>query len=92
MQIVKTERFDEELEYILDFIAKDNINQALIFFDELINKIESIIDFSKKHRQCSKVNDENVRELIFKKYVVVYKIYEDEILILGILNQNLWEM
>lgn len=33
MLIVKSQRFDEELEDIMDFIAQDNLYQALKFYD-----------------------------------------------------------
>ncbi|CUV66576.1 conserved hypothetical protein [Sulfurovum sp. enrichment culture clone C5] len=92
MQIVKSKRFNEELESILDFIAKDNLANALYFYDSLILKIENIINFPKKYKQCKISDDSSVREMVFKGYVVVYKIYNDKILIIGIFNQNLWEL
>ena len=39
MQILKTQRYLDELEEILDFIAQDSLNRALRFFDELNEKI-----------------------------------------------------
>jgi plasmid stabilization system protein ParE len=92
MQIVKSKRFDEELESILDFIAKDNLNNALEFYDELILKIENIVNFPKKYRQCKMTEEQNIREMVYKRYVVVYKIYSDKILIIGIFSQNLWKL
>jgi hypothetical protein len=45
-----------------------------------------------KNRKSTKINDDNIRELVFKTYVVPYKIEQNEIWILGIFNQNLWEL
>jgi len=92
MQIVKSRRFDDELEAILDFIAQDNLSQALTFYHELILKIESIVDFPKKYRRSKMSNDDDVREMVFKGYVVVYKIYNDKIIVIGIFSQNLWKL
>lgn len=92
MLIVKSQRFDEELEDIIDFIAQDNLYQALKFYDGLVEKIHDIPLFPKKHKKSSKSFDVNIRELVYKKYVIPYKIYDDKILILGIFNQNLWNM
>jgi len=90
MQINKSVRFNKELEEILDFIAKDNLNEALKFYDELIIKIDNIKTMPYMYRQSKKINDESVRDMIYKKYVIPYKIKSDEILILGIFNQNKW--
>jgi plasmid stabilization system protein ParE len=92
MQIVKSRRFDDELEAILDFIAHDNLSQALTFYHELILKIEGIVDFPKKYRRSKMSNDDDIREMVFTGYVVVYKIYNEKILVIGIFNQNLWKM
>lgn len=92
MQIVKSRRFDDELEAILDFIAQDNLSQALTFYHELILKIEGIVDFPKKYRRSKMSNDDDIREMVFAGYVVVYKIYNDKIIVIGIFSQNLWKM
>ena len=92
MLIVKTKRFDEELEAILDFIAQDSLERALVFYEKLIVAIDAIPLFPKKSRKSSKLNDANVREMVFDGYVIVYKIYENKILVLGIFSQNLWEL
>jgi hypothetical protein len=45
-----------------------------------------------KNRKSLKSKDDTVRELIFKSYVIPYKIEDNEIWILGIFNHNLWEL
>lgn len=92
MQIVKSNRFDKELEDILEFIAKDNLTEALKFHDELIFTIKNMTTFPYMYRQSLKSEDVNVRDLIFKKYVIPYKIKKDEMLILGIFAQNRWKI
>lgn len=93
MQIIKTIRFNEELEAIIDFIAADSPNRALKFYDELVSKLGSISDSPFKCRQARCSDDANVRELIFKKYTIPYHINKIEncIVILGIFNQNEWQ-
>ena len=49
-------------------------------------------DFPLMYRESKKSQDKTVRDMIFKKYVIPYKIEENEILILGIFNQNLWKI
>ena len=42
MIIEKSPRFKDEFEAIIDFIAKDSVNRALAFYDELLVKINQI--------------------------------------------------
>lgn len=92
MQIVKSDRFNNELETILDFIAQDSLNEALRFQDELTQAVQILKDFPYMYRKSKKSNNKNIRDMIYKKYVIPYKINENEILILGIFNQNLWKV
>ena len=90
--IETTPRFDDELLVILDFIALDSSDRALLFYDELIQKLNNIPHnpFIYRKREGA---DNNTRELIFKGYTIPIYIQKEEekILILGIFNQNLWE-
>ncbi|NOZ90093.1 MAG: type II toxin-antitoxin system RelE/ParE family toxin [Epsilonproteobacteria bacterium] len=87
-----TPRFDEELLAVLDFIAIDNPNRALQFYDDLIEKLNNIPNnpFIYRKREGA---DTNTRELIFKGYTIPIYIHQEKkkVFILGIFNQNLWE-
>jgi plasmid stabilization system protein ParE len=89
----KSDRFKDELEVIIDFIALDSVNRALIFYDEIIAKINKITDNPYLHRKRPSLNDDNVRELIYKGYTVPFEIdtKNNKIIILGVFNQNLWQ-
>lgn len=93
MILKKSIRFDEELEVIVDFIALDSVKRALYFYDELIDKVQNIPLNPYIHRKRKSINDEKIRELIFKGYVIPFYIDDrkDKIVILGIFNQNLWD-
>ena len=75
------------------FIAKDSVNRALKFYDEILVKINNIPLNPYIHRKRKSLNDENIRELIYKGYTVPFLIDEQssKIIILGIFNQNLWQ-
>ena len=94
MQILKTSRFLDELDVIVDFIAEDSLSQALIFLDKLENTIYSLSDIPYRCRQSSKSNDVNVRELVFQGYVVPYRVNKEKnrIEVIGIFSANEWEM
>jgi len=89
----KSDRFKDELEAVIDFIAQDSIYRALDFYDELIAKINNIPENPYIHRKRESLNDDHIRELIYKGYTVPFEIdpKNKKIIVLGIFNQNLWQ-
>jgi len=87
----KSDRFKNELEVIIDFIALDSVNRALLFYDEIISKINNIVENPYIYRKRPTLNNDSVRELIYKGYTVPFLIDKDKIIILGIFNQNCWQ-
>lgn len=88
--IILTERFKSELKNIIDFISDDSILRAVNFRDELLDKIYLLPNYPRIYRKSIKFNDENIRDFIFKGYVIPYLIDDDKIVILGIYKRNLW--
>ena len=93
MIIEKTVRFKDELEVIVNFIAEDSVGRALAFYDELLVKINQILENPYMYRKRLRLNDENIRELVFKGYTIPFEIDKEsnKIIVLGIFNQNLWQ-
>lgn len=89
--IILTNRFKKELGKILDFIKKDSKTRALKFRDDLLSKIDQIPNYPQIYRKSLTADDENVKDLIFKGFVVVFRIKNDDIYILGIYKRNLWK-
>ena len=84
-------KFERELKIIFDFIAKDSLNRAREFRNELIAKIERTAQTPFICRKSINFNDESIRDLIFKGYVIPYLIDDEVIYILGIYKANEWE-
>lgn len=91
MVIRRTARFNLELKAVFDFIAKDNPNRAREFRNELIVKIERTAQTPFICRKSINFNDENIRDLIFKSYVIPYLIDNEVIYMLGIYKANEWQ-
>ena len=74
------------------YIAKDSVANALQFYDDIILKIEKLYTNPYIYRKRVSINDENIRELIYKGYTVPYFIDElnNKIIVLGIFNRNIW--
>ena len=90
MKLRLSRQFSDELAEIVDFIALDNVQRAIKFYDALIAQIEKIPDNPYQCRQRASTNNPHIRELIFKHYVIVFEIKTDHINLLGIFNQNQW--
>lgn len=90
MVITTSPRFESEIQDIFDFIAQDSKEskeRAKKFRKEISAKINNLLVFPHIGRK----KDNNRRELIYKGYIVPYFINNDEILLLGIYKENLWE-
>ncbi|NLK67403.1 MAG: type II toxin-antitoxin system RelE/ParE family toxin [Campylobacteraceae bacterium] len=86
--IIQTERFKNELNDIIDFIARDSERRAIKFSNELFTRVSILDDFPYIGRQ---VDSKNKREFIYKGYVIPYIVKGDDILVLGIYKQNIWK-
>ena len=81
-------KFERELKIIFDFIAKDSLSRAREFRNELIAKIERTAQTPFICRKSINFNDESIRDLIFKSYVIPYLIDDEVIYVLGIYKAN----
>lgn len=83
MELERSEKFAENLENILIYIAKDSKPSAHKFVNELYETLSSIEPYLYKYRKSIYFDDETIRDCIFKGYVIPYKIFESKIVLLG---------
>lgn len=86
MRVNRSKRFNQELLVITKFIAISNPKNARSFYEEIRAFVETLIDNPRKGRPTENGN----RELIHKGYTIPYLIDGEDIVILGIFNQNEW--
>ena len=86
MKIVYRTKFVNEFNNIWDFISLDSRNRANKFKQEFKESIENILFMPHKYRKSIYFNNEDIRDLIFKGYVVPYKVDKEnnQIIIIGI--------
>lgn len=82
------DRFIKALSDIESFIALDSLERAEKFKNDIIDKISSLDFMPKRCRKSTLANDESIRDLIFKGYIIVFKIQNDTIKILYIYKEN----
>ena len=74
----------EDIESISSYISQDYPEQANEIIRGIIDKIEQLKRFPKLGHKFPDRDDENIREIIFKKYRIIYEIREDIIEVLVI--------
>ncbi len=88
MKIIKDPKFNEEFNTILRFIDLDSKPRAINFKNELISKVKDLPYMPYKYRKSHYFEDVNIRDYIFKGYVIPYKVDIDKntLFILGIVK------
>ena len=86
IRIVKTSYFKSRLQEILRFIALDSKNRAKQFKNSLYATITTIVGMPYKYRKSIYFDDENIRDLVYKGYTIIYEIDEihNRIVVMGI--------
>ena len=74
----------EKLSEIEEFIGTDNPERAETFINYLIERGESISQNPKIGRTVREILNPEIREIIVKKYRIVYRIKKDKIEILTV--------
>jgi plasmid stabilization system protein ParE len=72
------------LQEIEEYISIDNSEAAIEFVDELISLAETLFDNPEKGRVVPELLLENIRELLYKNYRIVYLIKKNSIEILTV--------
>jgi len=86
MKIIYQAKFINSFNQIWDYISLDSKTRANQFKKEVKKKIGELENMPFRFRQSIYFEDENIRDLIFKGYTIVYKIDKerDTIIIIGI--------
>jgi len=84
MKIRWTHEALEQLTAIEDYISKDSPERAARFVDQLIEHAESLSDHPRLGRTVPEIANPDIRELLFKKYRIVYRLKENRIEIVTI--------
>jgi addiction module RelE/StbE family toxin len=86
MKLVWTKEALHRLLEIEEYISRDNPVAAVDFVDKLISLAETIVDNPKKGRVVPELSLENIRELLFKNYRIVYLVKKRSIEVLTVFD------
>ena len=86
MKLIWTEPAVLDLENIKDYIAKDSEYYASLFVERVFVAVEKITGFPYVGREVPEYKVENVREVLYYNYRIIYEIKDNEIIILTIVH------
>jgi plasmid stabilization system protein ParE len=88
LTIEKNKLFEKSLDDIVDYIASDSLNRAIAFNRELESKLNNVTDMPYMFRKSIYFDDEDIRDFIFKGYVIPYLVDKiaDKLVLLGIVK------
>jgi toxin ParE1/3/4 len=86
MKIVWTEPVLCDLEGIRDYIRKDSEFYAQRFVEKIFAAVEYLGRFPEIGRPVPEADDENIRELIYRDYRIMYRLEKKRVLILTVIH------
>lgn len=77
-----------DLEAIGDFIARDAPSFAQVFVNRVFQSVERLEQFPHSGRVVPEIAQEDIREIIFGNYRIVYIVSNDEVSILTVFHSS----
>ena len=79
---------DNALDEAIAFVFKESPSTAKRLLEEVLTAASSLSTLSDRGSHVSEVDDPNVRQLLCKPYRVIYRVDEEEVVILALLHQR----
>lgn len=74
MKIEFLDSFVDKLNHQVDFIARDKPDAARKFKSDILKRLKELQNFPRRCKKSVYFDNENIRDLTFKGYTVIYKI------------------
>ncbi len=72
----------EQVQEIAAYIALDKPAVAVRWAEEIFDSVERLAEFSQSGRMVEEIKRKEIREIVQGNYRVIYKVMEEEILVL----------
>ena len=86
MKVEWTEPAVSDLESIKVYITRDSEYYASRFVERVIQAIENLLRFPEVGRKVPEAEEENIRELLFHNYRIIYRVEKECVLVLTIVH------
>ncbi len=84
MKLVWTKEALRNLIEINQYISRDNPAAAISYVEKLISLAETIVDNPRRGRVVPELSLENIRELLFNNYRIVYLVKKSSVEVLTV--------
>ena len=88
MKIKWTKESLLNIQEIEDYISHDNPTAAIKFTDKLISLVDNLLLFPEKGRIVPELSFEQIREIIYNNYRIVYLVKKNSIEILTVFESH----
>lgn len=86
MKIVWTEPAVEDLQELHAYIARDSELYASGYVERIITAVERLAEYPALGRIVPEANEENIRELVYQNYRIIYRITKNRIEMLSVIH------
>ena len=86
MRLEWTEPAVEDLQGIVDYIARDSPLYATAVAEKIVLAVERLASFPRSGRIVPEANDPRVREIIVQSYRAMYRIKQRKVQILAVIH------
>jgi len=86
MRIEWTKPALADMQAIRDYIGRDSSYYAARFIDKVIASIEKLAEFPQTGRTVEDAENDNIRELLFQNYRIIYQADSQRVLILAVIH------
>lgn len=88
VKVVWSDSAVADLESIVEYIAQDSEHYAAAFAEKVLKAVEKLGTFPRIGRIVSEYNREDLRELIFQNYRIIYKLEPERVAIATIVHAS----
>ena len=85
-RIVWSSRAAQDLDSITEYIAADSPAYAGVVLKNIVNQTRILARFPQAGRKVPEFDDENIRELVVYSYRIIYRLQQDEALIVAVIH------
>ncbi len=86
MRIIWTQSAVLNLEGIKEYIAQDSQYYAVEFVEKIIGAVEKLGVFPRLEREVPEIKKENIREIIYGNYRILYGLDSEVLYIIAIIH------
>lgn len=86
MRLVWSERARTDVRELRAYIARDSAFYARQFTERLLRRIEALQEFPLMGRTVPESRREDIREIIYRNYRIIYRVSDTDLLIVTVLH------